>query len=113
MTNVIIPNSVTNLGHSAFSHCTSLTTLNIPSSIVDVPSSAFAGCLSLTNVTLPLGVTYYWSVQTIEPRARVGMQAGADLFVHQRHPARSAFDSRTIGVFPDALKDQPDAGFDF
>ena len=52
-----IPGSVTSIGDSAFSNCTSLTSVTIPGSVTSLGDSAFWGCGSLTNVTIPGSVT--------------------------------------------------------
>ena len=48
-----IPNSVTSIGYSAFSGCTSLTSVTIPDSVISIGDSAFSKCTSLTSVTIP------------------------------------------------------------
>jgi len=50
LTSVSIPNSVTNIGSSAFSACTSLTNVTIPGSVSSIGSSAFDNCTSLIAV---------------------------------------------------------------
>ena len=55
--NTTIPNSVTNIGNSAFHECYSLTNIDIPNSITNIGNSAFSGCDSLTTVYLPNSVT--------------------------------------------------------
>jgi len=52
---VTIPNSVTNIGDSAF-YGTNLTGVTIPASVTSIGTSAFSGT-QLTNVTIPSGVT--------------------------------------------------------
>ena len=52
-----IPDSVTIIGDSAFSHCTSLTSVTIPDSVTSIGNRAFADCTSLTSVTIPNSVT--------------------------------------------------------
>ena len=56
LTSVIIPNSITAIGNSAFSAC-GFTTITIPNSVITIGNSAFAGCLGLTSVTIPNSVT--------------------------------------------------------
>ena len=57
--NTFIPNSVTNIGASAFYGCSGLTgSLTIPSSVTSIGSSAFYGCSGLTgSLTIPNSVT--------------------------------------------------------
>ena len=52
-----IPDSVTSIGSSAFSDCSSLTSITIPDSVTSIGSSAFSDCSSLTSITIPDGVT--------------------------------------------------------
>jgi hypothetical protein len=52
-----IPDSVTTIGESAFSHCESLTSITIPDSVTAIGDWAFSGCTGLTSVTLPAGIT--------------------------------------------------------
>ena len=49
--NTIIPNSVTSIGDSAFSGCSSLTSINIPNSVTSIGERTFIGCSSLTSIT--------------------------------------------------------------
>ena len=52
-----MPNSITNIGPSAFAHCSRLTNVTIPSSVTGIGGGAFSGCTSLTKITIPAGVT--------------------------------------------------------
>jgi hypothetical protein len=52
-----IPNSVTDIGGSAFASCSRLTSVTVPNSVTNIGDSAFADCLSLTNITIPNSVT--------------------------------------------------------
>ena len=50
--NTVIPNSVTSIGHTAFSKCTGLTSITIPSSVTSIDGGAFFGCSSLTSINV-------------------------------------------------------------
>ena len=54
---VILPNSVTAIGRSAFSGCLSLQQINIPNSVTSIGESAFSDCSSLQQITIPNSVT--------------------------------------------------------
>ena len=54
---LVIPNSVTSIGNSAFSRCSSLTSITIPNSVTSIGDWAFSECSSLTSVTIPNSVT--------------------------------------------------------
>ncbi len=52
-----IPSSVTSIGNSAFSGCSSLTGVTIPDSVTSIEDWAFNWCSGLTGVTIPKSVT--------------------------------------------------------
>ena len=52
-----IPEGVTDIADSAFSHCTSLSNVEIPVGATYIGEFAFSGCSSLSNVEIPEGVT--------------------------------------------------------
>lgn len=54
---VTIPESVTTLGKSCFSGCSSLASVVINGSVTTMGGSCFSGCSSLTSVTISEGVT--------------------------------------------------------
>ena len=48
-----LPNSVTEIGKSAFGYCNALTNITLPNSLIKIENDTFAGCKALTNITLP------------------------------------------------------------
>jgi hypothetical protein len=57
LTSVVIPDSVTSIGASAFLACSGLTSVNIPNSVTSIGVSAFAYCTGLTSVSIGSSVT--------------------------------------------------------
>ncbi len=53
----IIPDGVTNIGGSAFSYNTRITSITIPNSVTSIGDYAFYWCKSLTSITIPSSVT--------------------------------------------------------
>ncbi|MBO5162891.1 MAG: leucine-rich repeat protein [Ruminococcus sp.] len=52
---ITIPDSVTNIGVSAFVNC-SMTSINIPNSVTNIGDAAFSGCFRLTSIIIPNGI---------------------------------------------------------
>ena len=57
ITSVTIPDSVTNIGDSAFANCSSLTSVTIGNSVTSIGYGAFNDCISLTRITIGNSVT--------------------------------------------------------
>ena len=57
LTSVTIPNSVTTIGEFAFCNCSSLTSVTIPNSVTTIDDGTFSDCSSLTSVNIPNSVT--------------------------------------------------------
>ena len=63
--NTIIPNSVTSIDNSAFSHCILMNTIDIPEGVTNIGSYAFYNCEKLTSVVVPdlvtaIGEAAFW-----------------------------------------------------
>ena len=54
---IILPNSLTSIRVSAFSGCSSLTSITIPDSVTSIGDRAFEECSSLTSITIGNSVT--------------------------------------------------------
>lgn len=50
---VVLPENITAINPSAFSHCIGLRKINIPSSCIEIGSQVFSSCTSLTNLEYP------------------------------------------------------------
>ena len=53
LTNINIPDSVTEIGYRTFSGCTNLSSIEIPDSVTSIGDSAFSGCTSLSSINIP------------------------------------------------------------
>ena len=56
-TSIEIPNSVTEIGNSAFKGCKALTSITIPNSVTTIGDWAFYRCRALTSIEIPDSVT--------------------------------------------------------
>jgi len=104
LTSVSIPNSVTVIGSSAFSGCSSLTSIDIPNNVTTIGALAFAGCVNLTSITIPSKVTkfgaYYIAAEIAESKCFYGCKALKE--VHIKNPNPPAILEDTFSVYADA-----------
>lgn len=54
---VIIGDSMTNIGMSAFNSCYTLVSITIPDGVTSIGANTFQACYGLTSITIPDGVT--------------------------------------------------------
>ena len=57
VTDLVIPDSVTNIGDYAFSDCDSLTSVTIGNGVTSIGDESFSYCRLLTSITIPANVT--------------------------------------------------------
>ena len=57
ITELVIPNDVTQIKRYAFIGCTSLTSVTIPNSVTSIGNNAFENCTGLTSITIPKSVS--------------------------------------------------------
>lgn len=57
ISDVFIPDSVTEIGRKAFNHCPNLTRILIPDNVTDLESEVFTSCSSATEVYIGSGIT--------------------------------------------------------
>ena len=57
LTEIVLPESVTNLLGHVFQNCPALTSITIPANVTRIFSSMFYRCTSLVSITIPAGVT--------------------------------------------------------
>ena len=57
LTNLIIPDGITEIKDYTFYNCTSLKSVTIPEGVTSIGNKAFSNCTSLTSVTIPESVT--------------------------------------------------------
>ena len=83
---IILPKSVTEIGHCAFKGCTGLTSVEIPNSVTEIGSSAFEGCTGLTSITIPSKVTSLVTQGSLYPYSSVFADCTALKEVHVKNP---------------------------
>lgn len=59
LTNITIPDSVTEIGSWSFGGCFALTSINIPKGVTNISDYAFFGCYGLTAITVADGNPVY------------------------------------------------------
>ena len=59
--NMVLPESLTEIGASAFRSCKTLKTITLPAGLTRIGSEAFSECNKLAEITLPMGVTIVMS----------------------------------------------------
>ena len=56
LTELIMPNSVTSMGGGAVGYCTSLTSVTLSDALTEIPNFAFMRCTALPTITLPASI---------------------------------------------------------
>jgi len=58
ITNIILPNSLNSIGHSAFYDCDNIASIVLPDSVSRINYCAFCSCDNITNIVLPNSVKH-------------------------------------------------------
>ena len=56
ITEITLPNSITEIGEMAFNGCAALRAVNIPNGVTEIKSHTFADCFSLESIVIPSSV---------------------------------------------------------
>ncbi len=108
---VILPNTITEIGDSAFSGCNELSAIEIPNSVSKIGVSAFSYCKALKSITVP------GSVETIGNEAFYSCSALANVTLENgiRNIGEYAFancSSLTKVVIPNSVRNMGSAVFE-
>ena len=77
ITNLVIPNDITQIKQYAFYNCSGLTSITIPNSVTSIGDHAFSGCRGLTSITIPNSVTSIgdWAFRDCDDLTEVNFNA--------------------------------------
>ncbi len=79
LTSINILDGVTEIGRQAFYDCSSLQSITIPESVTSIGSNAFENCSTLTSITIPEGVTSigHWAFKDCSSLTDIYCEASA------------------------------------
>ena len=97
LTSVTIPNSVTRVGILAFSECSGLTSVIIPNSVTHIYAEAFWGCSGLTSVTIPNSIMF------IDQRVFYGCSSLTEIINQQAIPLLRLYSFDEAGIIYNAF----------
>jgi len=84
-----LPDSLTQVGRSAFHKCTSLTSVVLPDSLTKLGDNAFQECTSLTTMVLPdsaqLGYEVFKECDALLRKASLAGFASVELYLRDRY----------------------------
>lgn len=75
LTSVVIPASVNTIGNSSFEGCSGLTSIVIPDSVTEIGDYAFSGCSGLTSIVIPdsiekIGKYAFWGCDRLPEKVK-------------------------------------------
>ena len=98
ITEVVIPEGVTNIGEGVFWDCTGLTEVTILAGVTSIDNYAFAGCRNLVSVSVPESVTSIgaYAFQSCNSLTTINIPAGVTSILNHTFQDCNSLASITI-----------------
>ena len=98
ITEVVIPEGVTNIGEGFFWDCTGLTEITIPAGVTSIDNYAFPGCRNLVSVSVPESVTSIgdYAFQSCESLTTINIPEGVTSIMNNTFQDCNSLASITI-----------------
>lgn len=98
ITDVIIPNTIKEIGFYSFAYCYGLKSISIPDSVTIIESGAFTECLSLEGILIPDSVTSIGAQAFIRCKSIVGVSIGNGVTSIEENAFSSCFSLRNVSI---------------
>ena len=81
VTEVVVPEGVTELKYNTFYGCRNLVSISLPNSLTRIGNSAFLNCTSLVSISIPPSVTHidYWAFAQCSSLALVNVHPSTEI----------------------------------
>ena len=60
LSELVMPDTIRDIGYGAFNYCSSLQTINLPESLRSIQAHTFRGCSSLEQISIPTSVQHIY-----------------------------------------------------